>query len=116
MKCRLVQFSIFIIAVLSAAGILSLGPPARAQVVPVISNVSPNGAVQFQPSAIDVKAGQSRRTTMVLGPTRAALRVQTALTPMKPSNGSGEQINCGRKMKSEEVMLWNKSAHESKQF
>jgi regulation of enolase protein 1 (concanavalin A-like superfamily) len=45
------QFKEFFIGVLSAGGILLSGQPAHAQVAPVISNVNPSGAVQFQPSA-----------------------------------------------------------------
>src|ERR1017187_6543928 len=44
------KFQTFIITVLAVSGILVCGQSARAQ-VPSISNVSPNGAVQFQPSA-----------------------------------------------------------------
>jgi hypothetical protein len=40
------QFQAFIFAVLVVAGILSCRQPAQAQVVPVISDASPNGAVQ----------------------------------------------------------------------
>jgi len=40
------QFQAFIIAVLVVAGILSCGQLAQAQVVRVISDAGPNGAVQ----------------------------------------------------------------------
>src|SRR5260221_9588706 len=45
------RLTISIIAVVAAGISLTCGLSARAQTVPVISNVYPNGAVQFQPSA-----------------------------------------------------------------
>jgi hypothetical protein len=54
MKCKgcPVKLPAFIIAVLAVAGILICEQPVRAQTVPAISNVCPNGAVQFQSSAM----------------------------------------------------------------
>jgi regulation of enolase protein 1 (concanavalin A-like superfamily) len=51
-KSSFIRFQQTVIVHLAVAGILFGGQPAKAQTVPVISNVYPNGTVQFQSTAV----------------------------------------------------------------
>jgi regulation of enolase protein 1 (concanavalin A-like superfamily) len=85
-----IQFKAFI-AVGLAGGILLFGQPARAQVVPVISNVHPNGAVQFQPSAaLSFTASSSAGIdpgAISVQLTGTSLPGQTIVTTLTTANG-----------------------------
>ena len=49
-KCYSATFQSYLLVVLAVAINLTCGQSAKAQVVPVISNVYPNGTLQFQPA------------------------------------------------------------------
>src|ERR1035438_9675677 len=84
------KFQTFIIMVLAVIGILGCGQSARAQ-VPSISNVSPNGAVQFQPSAaLTFNASSSAgiaTSAISVQLTGTSLPGQTFLTTLAIANG-----------------------------
>ena len=84
------KFQTFIITVLAVIGILVCGQSARAQ-VPSISNVSPNGAVQFQPSAaLTFNASSSAgiaTSAISVQLTGTSLPGQTFVTTLTIANG-----------------------------
>src|SRR6202034_1242374 len=84
-----IQFKAFIIVVLTSVGILFCGPSAQA--VPVISNISPNGAVQFQPSAALTFTASSSAgiapSAISVQLTGTSLPGQTFVTTLTSANG-----------------------------
>ena len=84
------KFPAFIITVLAVADILTCGQSAWAQ-LPVISNVSPSGAVQFQPSvALTFTASSSAGiapSAIFVQLTGTSLPGQTFVTTISTANG-----------------------------